>query len=198
MVLWPTARLELIPPRNDARCAVLVTGVSCVAVDETTTLAAALNRGSDEAIRLPDAEHMIDDLDRVMTAFGTISIKTPDVWGQDRLAKFRSEYESQMSGWLKQSFKSDINAAVRHSESEATRLSLGPTQSSSRRDLPPQPRTPRPQPPRPQPRCRIRRPWNHDQGRPHSFRTRTFPPARPRRRRWHSSRRSCWTSTPII
>ena len=76
-------------------------------------------------IRLPEAEHMIDDLDRVMTAFGTISVKTPDVWGQDRLAKFRSEYETQMSGWLKQSFKSDINAAVRHSESEATRLSVG-------------------------------------------------------------------------
>lgn len=123
MVLWPTARLELIC-RGMMLGALLVTGVSCVAVDETTTLA-ALNRGSDEAIRLPDAEHMIDDLDRVMTAFGTISIKTPDVWGQDRLAKFRSEYESQMSGWLKQSFKSDINAAVRHSESEATRLSLG-------------------------------------------------------------------------
>ena len=41
---------------------------------------------------------MIDELDRIMTAYGTISIKTPDVWGQDRLAKFRSEYEAQMAG----------------------------------------------------------------------------------------------------
>ena len=43
-----------------------------------------------ESIRAPQAEQMIDELDRVMTSYGTISVKTPDVWGQDRLAKFRS------------------------------------------------------------------------------------------------------------
>ena len=102
----------------------IVTGAACVAVDEVTSLA-ALEHTSDEPIRLPEAEHMIDDLDRVMTEHGTISIKTPDVWGQDRLAKFRSEYESQMAGWLKQGFKSDINASVRHTESEATRVLVG-------------------------------------------------------------------------
>jgi hypothetical protein len=102
----------------------LATGVSCVAVDDDRTFT-TLSRSSDEPIRLPEAEHMIDNLDRVMTAYGTISIKTPDVWGQDRLAKFRSEYEAQMAGWLKQSFKSEINAAARHSESESTRLMVG-------------------------------------------------------------------------
>ena len=40
---------------------------------------------------------MIDELDGILTANGTISVKSPDVWGQDRLAKFRSEYESQMA-----------------------------------------------------------------------------------------------------
>ena len=83
------------------------------------------NAKADQPIPLPDAEHMIDDLDRIMTAYGTISIKTPDVWGQDRLAKFRSEYEAQMAGWLKQGFKGDINASVRHSESEATQVQVG-------------------------------------------------------------------------
>ena len=68
---------------------------------------------------------MIDDLDRIMTDHGTISIKTPDVWGQDRLAKFRSEYEAQMAGWLKQGFKGDINASVRHTEVEATQVQVG-------------------------------------------------------------------------
>ena len=68
---------------------------------------------------------MIDELDRIMTAYGTISVKTPDVWGQDRLAKFRSEYESQMAAWLKVGFKTDINASVRRSESEATRVQVG-------------------------------------------------------------------------
>ena len=42
---------------------------------------------------------MIDELDRGMTEDGTISIKTPDVWGQDRLAKFAS--------------MEDYNAAIR-------------------------------------------------------------------------------------
>ena len=68
---------------------------------------------------------MIDELDRIMTAYGTISVKTPDVWGQDRLAKFRSEYESQMAAWLKVGFKTDINASVRRSESDATRVQVG-------------------------------------------------------------------------
>src|SRR5262249_44735429 len=84
-----------------------------------------LSRNNSEQIRLPEAEHMIDELDRIMTANGTISIKTPDVWGQDRLAKFRSEYESQMAGWLKLPFKGDINAAVRRHEAEATQMQLG-------------------------------------------------------------------------
>ena len=63
---------------------------------------------------------MVDELDRILTAYGTISVKTPDVWGQDRLAKFRSEYESQMAAWLKVGFKGDINASIRRAESEST------------------------------------------------------------------------------
>ena len=78
-------------------------------------------------IRLPDAEQMIDDLDRMLTANGTIGVKSPDVWGQDRLAKFRSEYETQLSEWLKTGYKGDINASIRRSETEARRLYVGTT-----------------------------------------------------------------------
>ena len=55
----------------------------------------AWNRKPEEQIRLTDAEQMIDDLDRIMTTYGTISVKTPDVWGQDRLAKFRSRVRAR-------------------------------------------------------------------------------------------------------
>ena len=103
MVLRPVARLDSLC-RGIALASLLFLGVACATVDDGTSLL-ALERTSGEQLRLPEAEHMIDELDRVMTAYGTISIKTPDVWGQDRLAKFRSEYESQMAGWLKQSFK---------------------------------------------------------------------------------------------
>jgi hypothetical protein len=78
-------------------------------------------------VRLADAEQMIDELDRIMTTNGTIGVKSPDVWGQDRLAKFRSEYETQMSDGLKASFKGDINASVRRTDSEVRRVHVGTT-----------------------------------------------------------------------
>ena len=123
MVLRPLKRLVQFC-RGILLVSLVVTGAACVTVDETSALC-ALERSPNVPIGLPEAEHTIDELDRVMTAFGTISIKTPDVWGQDRLAKFRSEYEAQMAGWLKQGFKSDINASVRHTESDATRVMVG-------------------------------------------------------------------------
>jgi hypothetical protein len=82
-------------------------------------------RKGDDQVRLPEAEQMIDELDRILTLTGTISVKSPDVWGQDRLAKFRSEYEDQMSQWLKGGFKGELNAAQRRTESESLRLRLG-------------------------------------------------------------------------
>ena len=104
--------------------ALLSSGLACVGVHDPDHVL-AWNRKPEEQIRLTDAEEMIDDLDRIMTAYGTISVKTPDVWGQDRLAKFRAEYELQMAEWLKHGFKSDINAAVRRSESQTTQVQMG-------------------------------------------------------------------------
>src|SRR5271157_6308688 len=107
---------------------VSMTGLACATVDGGRRWVATSRNVEDQV--LPDAEQMIDDLDRIMTANGTIGVKSPDVWGQDRLAKFRSEYETQMSEWLKTGYKGDINASIRRSETEAHRLSVGTTLES--------------------------------------------------------------------
>ena len=104
--------------------AILSSGFGCVAMHDPDRVP-VWNQKPEEHIQLTDAEEMIDELDRIMTAYGTISVKTPDVWGQDRLAKFRAEYELQMGEWLKQGFKSDVNAAVRRSESQTTQVQMG-------------------------------------------------------------------------
>jgi hypothetical protein len=101
-----------------------MSSVACSTVQEATRLA-IWNQQADETIRLTDAEQMVDELDRILTAYGTISVKTPDVWGQDRLAKFRSEYEAQMAEWLKHGFKGEINASVRRAESESRLVQVG-------------------------------------------------------------------------
>lgn len=77
---------------------------------------AALFGRDGASVSLIRAERMIDALDRTMTARGTIGVKSPDVWGQDRLAKFRSEYETQMAQWVKGDFKGVINASIRRNE----------------------------------------------------------------------------------
>jgi hypothetical protein len=114
--------------------AVATSSLACVGVNDDTRLV-RWNHDIEEPIRLTDAEEMVDALDRLMMAYGTISVKTPDVWGQDRLAKFRSEYEAQMADWLKHGFKGDINASVRRTESESrlvqAGMSLGPPSAKS-------------------------------------------------------------------
>ncbi len=104
--------------------AIVATVPACVGVNEGGR-GLAWDAKGEKPIQLPGAEQLIDDLDRIMTAYGTISVKTPDVWGQDRLSKFRSEYEAEMAAWLKVGFKGDINASVRRSETESTQVQLG-------------------------------------------------------------------------
>src|SRR5262249_12400919 len=104
--------------------AIAMQGLACRGTGEGIRLA-NWSLKPEEPIRLPEAEQMIDELDHGMTSYGTIGVKTPDVWGQDRLAKFRSEYESQMAEWLKLGFKGEINASVHRGESESTLIQLG-------------------------------------------------------------------------
>jgi hypothetical protein len=114
-----------------ALLAALPTGLACVGTHEGSTRVVHWGpreggrHAEGDTINLPEAEQMIDELDRIMTATGTIGVKSPDVWGQDRLAKFRSEYETQMAGWLKNGFKGQVNASVKRTESEARRLQVG-------------------------------------------------------------------------
>src|SRR3954447_23760418 len=137
---WPRYEASMVARRFARFCslarllslfAILPTGLACVGGREGSTRVINWspreggNRAEGDAINLPEAEQMIDELDRIMTSTGTIGVKSPDVWGQDRLAKFRSEYETQMSGWLKTGFKSQVNASLRRSESEARRLQVG-------------------------------------------------------------------------
>ena len=106
--------------------ALLPSGLACVGVGKGDgSIHGGDGKMVEEQIRLPEAEQMIDDLDRLLTANGTIGVKSPDVWGQDRLAKFRSEYETQLSEWLKTGFKGDINASIKRSETESNRLAVG-------------------------------------------------------------------------
>src|SRR5271157_5542234 len=113
--------------------ALMPSGLACVGVGKGDgSIHGGEDRMVEAQIRLPDAEQMIDDLDRMLTANGTIGVKSPDVWGQDRLAKFRSEYETQLSEWLKTGYKGDINASIRRSETEAHGLYVGtPLNNSS-------------------------------------------------------------------
>jgi hypothetical protein len=125
LVRWLHVTRAILP------AAIVVAGAGCATIDPDAQPLSWLRRHPAQEIRLTDAEEKIDELDRIMTAFGTISVKTPDVWGQDRLAKFRSEYELQMAEWLKRGFKTDINAAVHRSEVEATQVQVGAAGATS-------------------------------------------------------------------
>jgi len=58
---------------------------------------------------------LIDDLDGELFARGMIAIKAPDVWGQNRMTKFRAEYENEMVKTLSQ-FQYKLNGAMRTSD----------------------------------------------------------------------------------
>jgi len=117
MLYTGTRRILVFAP-----LALAAIAAGCSAVD--TWPEPSIRRDPDAPITLLKAEQQIDELDRVMTANGTIGVKSPDVWGQDRLAKFRSEYENQMAQWLKGSFKGVINASINRNEAEARRVQV--------------------------------------------------------------------------
>ena len=51
-------------------------------------------------ITLQQAAAYVDLIDRRLFDLGTIGVKSPDVWGQNRMTAYRSEYEGQMKGRL--------------------------------------------------------------------------------------------------
>ncbi len=58
---------------------------------------------------------LVDDLDREMFRDGMIAVKAPDVWGQNRMTKYRSEFELEMAKEVEH-FKYMLNGAMRTSD----------------------------------------------------------------------------------
>ena len=75
---------------------------------------------------------MLDDLDRTLFALGTIDIKSPDVWGQNRMTRHRDEFERTMYKQLN-GFQEILQAAQRCADlavlTSATALSFSPALS---------------------------------------------------------------------
>ncbi len=71
----------------------------------TTTLAGVFDwhkGAADGPITLKEAACYVDCIDKRLFATGTIGVKTPDVWGQNRMTVYRAEYEGQMKSRLDQ------------------------------------------------------------------------------------------------
>jgi len=51
-------------------------------------------------VTIHDLAKMIDHLDRSLFRRGQVVVKNPDVWGQNRLTKYRAEYEGEMAKQL--------------------------------------------------------------------------------------------------
>jgi hypothetical protein len=72
---------------------------------------------------------MVDDLDRTLFALGMIDVKSPDVWGQNRMTRHRDEFERTMYKQLN-GFQEILQAAQRKADlavlTSATALSFSP------------------------------------------------------------------------
>ena len=66
----------------------------------------------------------VDGLEWEIVREGTIGIKAPDIWGQDRMTKSRAEYEQQLAGQQKDGFKSVMSAVIRRYEAVTSQIEL--------------------------------------------------------------------------
>lgn len=78
------------------------------------------NRGEDPnaQISMEQFAKQLDDLEEELFEKGTIGVKSPDVWGQKRMTKYRSEYEKEMKAQVTK-FDVTMNAALRRSDTAA-------------------------------------------------------------------------------
>jgi hypothetical protein len=99
--------------RQRCRIALLITTLPTFILPPGTSLAGIFGEKkgpADGPITLQQAAAYVDDIDRRLFGEGTIGVKSPGVWGQNRLTKYRAEFESQMSGRLNQ-FQDILSAA---------------------------------------------------------------------------------------
>jgi hypothetical protein len=82
----------------------------------------------DGPITLKQAAAYVDMIDRRLFAEGTVGVKVPDVWGQNRMTVYRAEYETQMATRLGQ-FQQILQAAQNRTDISAltSATSLGAT-----------------------------------------------------------------------
>jgi hypothetical protein len=82
--------------------------------------------GGEEPLTLKDVACLVDCVDKELFKKGTIGIKSPDVWGQNRMTAYRAEFEAQMAQNLG-NFQLILQAAQRRSDvavlTNATQLS---------------------------------------------------------------------------
>ncbi len=81
-------------------------------VDESTSVHAHKNPSG---VGLADVARQIDELDRELFREGMIGVKSPDVWGQNRLTQHRAQFEKEMAGRLGD-FKVLLNGAMRQTD----------------------------------------------------------------------------------
>ncbi len=62
-----------------------------------------------------DVGCMIDELDKELFKLGTINVKAPDVWGQNRMTKYRTDFETQMAKDVG-NFQFTLSAALRRAD----------------------------------------------------------------------------------
>ena len=91
----------LVPP-NRSRAGVIETILSCFG-------------DNGEPLTLRQVASLVDCIDHELYRKGMIGIKAPDVWGQNRMTMYRSEFEKQMAGNLGK-FQVILQAAQRRSD----------------------------------------------------------------------------------
>ncbi|WP_406695033.1 hypothetical protein V5E97_28735 [Singulisphaera sp. Ch08] len=70
---------------------------------------------SHQIVTVKQLAALIDDLDEELFEEGMIGMKAPDVWGQNRMTKYRAEYEKEMADQVNK-FTVTLNAAIRRAD----------------------------------------------------------------------------------
>lgn len=116
-----------------ARWFALCTGIGClIALSADSQAGEILRRlagrptqaDPHQPMTLEQLGRLIDDLEKELFEEGTIGVKSPDVWGQNRMTKYRHEYEEEMHRDLG-NFQLKLNAAIRRADLAVLTSSTG-------------------------------------------------------------------------
>lgn len=70
---------------------------------------------ADAPLTMKQVAQVVEEIDEALFRKGTIGVKAPDVWGQNRMTKYRAEYEAVMGDNLGR-FQDILNAAQRRTD----------------------------------------------------------------------------------